>query len=338
MEPRDGAPVGMAEIALEAGVAVSTVSRALSGAPGVSAQKRAQILEIARRTGYLAPVQPAARERRPGPARITAVIPESDRWVFGSMLAGLQEVFSPADVHLTVHQGSSGAERARIAGSGLFDTADLVVLVPLPRGVPAADIARFKDRIVVAGSVVPGVPSVGIDDVAVGQKAAHYLINVGYRNIAFAACADHEGTRGHASLKRGQGVSEALTQAGLDPSWTIVAPFGSDAGQFVAEELLQGSHLPEAVVASSDEMAAQMMTVFRRAGVRVPDDVAIIGVDGHPIAELMQLTTIAQPARQQGQEAARIALDLVGGGPIPEPLVLPTRLIVRESTRRPDST
>lgn len=205
MEQPSDHPIGMADIAREAGVAVSTVSRALSGASGVSPKRREQILQIARRTGYLAAPTPNAAAPNPN-ARVAAVIPEADRWVFGSILSGLQDVLRTTGVGLTVHQGSSGAERAQIAGSSeLFRNADVVVLVPLPRGVPASELARLRDRLVVAGSVVPGIASVGIDDRAVGEKATNYLLNIGYQRVAFAAGADHEGTRGHASLRRGEG-------------------------------------------------------------------------------------------------------------------------------------
>jgi len=111
-------------------------------------------------------------------------------------------------------------------------------------------------------------------------------------------------------------------------------PFGPDAGRAAAESLLEGDRLPEALVVCSDEMAAGMMAVFRRAGVRIPEDLAIIGVDNHPVAEMVSLTTIAQPARQQGQMAATMALQALQGTLVPEAVTLPTHLIVRESTRR----
>lgn len=336
MEQPSVNPVGMADVARVAGVAVSTVSRALSGASGVSPRRREQILQIARRIGYLASTGDETNTD-PGSARVAAVIPDADRWVFGSILSGLQDVLRTTGVGLTVHQGSSGAERAQIAGSSrLFSDSDVVVLVPLPRGVPNAELARLRDRLVVAGSVVPGIASAGIDDLAVGEKATNYLLNLGHQRIAFAAGADHEGTRGHASLRRGEGFAKAMTQAGLDPSRQVIVPFGAEAGRLAAEELLQGRRLPEAIFASSDEMAAGLIAVFRRAGIRIPEDLAIIGVDDHPVAELIQLTTIAQPARAQGQAAAKMVLQLLAGGPVPEPLTIATRLVVRETTRRAD--
>lgn len=333
MEPGASAPAGMAAIAAAAGVAVSTVSRALSGAPGVSPAKRAEILEIARSVGYLAPEGGRTQSAR---ARITAVVPEADRWAFGSILTGLHEVLTGADASLTVLQGASGADRARLAGApGLYREADVVVLVPLPAEVSLTELQRLRDRLVVAGSVVPGVPSVGIDDVEAGQKATNYLVNTGYRNIAFATYSDHQGTHGVASRRRGDGFVRTMERAGLDPSRQIYVPFGANAGAAAAERLLAGDHLPEAVVMNSDEMAAGAMVVLRRAGVRVPEDLALIGFDDHPIAEMVRLTTIAQPVREQGRLAATMALTLAAGGPVPDEVTLPTRLVVRESTTRP---
>lgn len=335
MEPESTGPVGMAAIAKAAGVSISTVSRALSGAAGVSAAKRAQILEIARSIGYLAD-DPTREERRAARShgRIAAVVPEPDRWVFGSIMAGMHDVLTPAGSSLTVYQGLSGAARAKLLGSSVLARhADVVVLVPMPSGVPVSDVERIGVPVVVAGAVVEGLLSVGIDDVAVGQKATNYLINTGYRRIAYAYYTDHEGTAGNASRRRGQGFAATMERAGLDPSWTVRAPFGPDSGRVAAELLLEGDHLPEALVVASDEMAAGMMSVFRRAGVRIPDDVAIIGVDDHPVADLVRLTTIAQPARQQGQVAATMALQALRGALRVEAITLPTRLIVRESTR-----
>lgn len=325
----------MAEIAAAAGVAVSTVSRALSGAPGVSAAKRAEILALARESGYIAgDTGPTLRKAVSG--RVVAVIPEPDRWVFGSILAGLHDVLTPTGASFTVYQGLSAAERAKIFGS-LPRRADVVILVPMPAGLSASDVAGLGIPVVVAGAVVEGLCSVGIDDVEVGQKAANYLINTGYKRLAFVSSTDHDGTPGHASAHRWRGFASSMERAGLDPSWHVRVQFGPSSGRDAAEKLLAGDRLPEAVVAVSDEMAAGLMAAFRAAGVSVPDDIAIIGVDDHPVADLMGLTTIAQPAREQGRAAATMALRILAGGQTPESEVFGTKLVIRHSTARPVS-
>jgi len=323
----------MADIATAAGVAVSTVSRALSGAPGVSPAKRAEILALARSMGYVASEEPAPATRSGAHGRIVAVIPEPDRWVFGSILAGLHDVLTPKDVSFTVYQGFSGGQRAKIF-SALPQRADLVILAPMPLGLATTEVVRLGVPVIVTGTIVDGLCSVGIDDVEVGQKATNYLINTGYRRIAYAYYTDHDGMPGRAGANRGHGFGLSMERAGLDPTWRVQVPWGPAVGRDAAEVLLAGDSLPDAVVAVSDEMAAGMMAVFRAVGVRVPDDIAIIGVDNHPIAELMGLTTISQPAREQGRVAAATALRMLSGLGAAETRVLPTRLVVRGSTAK----
>ncbi len=363
MESSEDQPVGMADIAAAASVAISTVSRALSGAPGVSAVKRKQIVEIARRLGYLNSEGSPGRlshEQRPGYAvgvrhmapmlsqhvegsaptaatptaaarmvsgarpasltpqlpetkelRITAVVPESDRWIFGSILAGIHDVLTPEEVSLQVKQGLSASERARfLSNPHLASQTDLVILVPAPRDIGVEELTHLPVPAVIAGTVVPGIASVGIDDVAVGQKATNYLRNLGLASIAYVGFLDHDGTSGVATHRRGLGYEEAMTKAGL-PVWHVKVPFTPNPGRAAAEVLLAGEHLPQGVICSSDEIAADMMNVFRQAGVSIPDDISIIGVDDHPIAGFLGLTTIGQPAREQGREAAKLALRIL---------------------------
>ena len=398
----------MADIAAAASVAISTVSRALSGAPGVSAAKRKEIVEIARRLGYLssegspgrlsheqrpryavgarhvvqtlphqveenaaaattsatptsatptARTTPGARPAFPAPQlpetkelRITAVVPESDRWIFGSILAGIHDVLTPEDVSLQVKQGLSASERARfLSNPHLANQTDLVILVPAPRDIGVEELTHLPVPAVIAGTVVPGIPSVGIDDVAVGQKATNYLRNLGLTSVAYVGFLDHDGTSGVATHRRGIGYEEAMAKAGL-PVWHVKVPFTPNPGRAAAEVLLAGENLPQGVICSSDEIAADMMGIFRQAGVSIPDDISIIGVDDHPIAGFLGLTTIGQPAREQGREAAKLALRilesgqaassngdasaLVGDDAASETITLPTRLIIRETTRR----
>lgn len=373
MELSEDRPVGMADIAAAASVAISTVSRALSGAPGVSAVKRKEIIEIARHLGYLNTDNSAghlasdsSRVPEIKELRITAVVPESDRWIFGSILTGIHDVLSPEEVSLQVKQGLSASERARfLRNPHLATQTDLVILVPAPRDMGAMDFRSLPVPAVIAGTVVPGIPSVGIDDVAVGRKATNYLRNLGLTSIAYVGFLDHDGTSGVATHRRGIGYEEAMIRAGL-AVWHVKVPFTPNPGRAAAEALLAGENLPQGVICSSDEIAADMMGIFRQAGVTIPDDISIIGVDDHPIAGFLGLTTIRQPAREQGREAAKLALRILevsslGGygrvgahqGELPissevpigsenptggeadvKTITLPTRLIIRETTRR----
>ena len=138
---------------------------------------------------------------------------------------------------------------------------------------------------------------------------------------------------GVATENRRKGYRRAMARVGLAP-WEVEVPFGSGAGREAAEALLASDFMPTGVFCASDELAAEMMSVFRQAGVTAPGDLSIVGVDDHPIAGMMGLTTIAQPAREQGRVAATLALGLLRREPVSECVVLPTRLVVRDTTRR----
>lgn len=325
--------IAMADVAAAAGVAVSTVSRALSGAGGVSAVRRAQIRQIALNLGYIHPADVDLEGESLKQIRITLVTPEADRWIFGSILAGLNDVLSAENVSLRVLQGLSASDRVRLLEDSRHEPG-VLVLVPAPHDLSVAQLQAAPHRcLVIAGSLVPGISSVGVDDVEIGEKATNHLLNLGARTVAFLYHGDHDDTLGVATRNRRVGYRNAMERAGIDP-YEIEVSFGEGVGRQAAETLLAADGLPDGIFCAADEMAAGVLSVFRQAGVLVPEDVSIIGVDDHPIAGLVGLTTIAQPARKQGRYAARLALRLARGekGPITE--VLPTHLIIRETTRK----
>jgi DNA-binding LacI/PurR family transcriptional regulator len=92
---------------------------------------------------------------------------------------------------------------------------------------------------------------------------------------------------------------------------------------------------PTAVYAHSDELALGAMRTLRRAGIRIPEDISVIGIDNHPLAELTDLTTVSQPVRQQGILAGQMVLGLLQGNDIERGVTVPTRMIIRRSTAPP---
>ena len=103
-------------------------------------------------------------------------------------------------------------------------------------------------------------------------------------------------------------------------------------------ELLGLREPPTAVYAHSDELAIGAMRTLRRAGIRVPEDISVIGIDDHPLAELTDLTTVSQPVRQQGVLAGQMVLGLLQGEDVERAVTMPTRLIIRRSTAPPRTT
>src|SRR4029077_13241345 len=103
-------------------------------------------------------------------------------------------------------------------------------------------------------------------------------------------------------------------------------------------ELLGLREPPTAVYAHSDEVALGAMRTLRRAGLRIPEDISVIGIDNHPLAELTDLTTVSQPVRQQGLLAGQMVLELLQGADVERAVTVPTRLVLRRSTAPPRTT
>ena len=192
--------------------------------------------------------------------------------------------------------------------------------------------------VALVGVASEAFPSVRVDDADGAALAVRHLVDLGHRRIAMVAGVGEAATAVPAPADRRRGYLEVLRGAGIavDPSLDVSAAATFDGGVEAMSRLLARRVPPTAVFAESDEMALGVMRAVRRAGLRVPDDVSVVGFDDHDLADLMDLTTVAQPAQEQGALAASLLLDALetGAGP-PADLVLPTRLVPRRSTAPP---
>jgi DNA-binding LacI/PurR family transcriptional regulator len=164
-----------------------------------------------------------------------------------------------------------------------------------------------------SGGVVPGLRSVGIDDVAVGRTATEHLIGLGHRDVAFVGGSLSPGDWAPPQ-ERFRGYQRAVQDAGLPEADVLSADLTVADGRRVARDLMRRDRLPGALVCASDELAIGVLHELRRAGVDVPGRVSVIGVDDHPHAELHDLTTIAQPVAEQAELATRWVMDALREG------------------------
>ena len=182
-----------------------------------------------------------------------------------------------------------------------------------------------------------GEPFVGLDVVA-GQAGAFDVhpgeTDLGKR-IALLGDSRYESIAFRNSAERRYGYRLALLEAGLapDPTLDVSGPFGLAGGSAAIAELFSAGNPPTAVFAEFDEMAYGGLRTLRSLGHRVPDDVSIIGVDDHEMADMMDLTTMRQPVHDQGRQAAQLLLELLDETRSePVDIVMPTELIVRGTT------
>jgi LacI family repressor for deo operon, udp, cdd, tsx, nupC, and nupG len=336
MGQKGSAEPTMAEVARRAGVSIATVSRALRGQSGVGAATRERILAIAEELAYVVSPEASSLSRR-STGRVAVVVPKVDSWFYSSMLAAIEAEVRAADVDLLVYQVEGRAERGRFFRElPARRKVDAVILTAFP--VPADEAERLHlmgVHVVIAGGRLLDHPHVRVDDDVAGATATRHLLALGHRRIAMLGTDDAEGLWWSIDAERFAGYRRALGEAGieLDPDLVPRGEFGAASGMQEMATLLELADPPTAVFAYSDEMAIGALSHLARAGIDVPGQISVIGVDDHPLASIFDLSTINQSVRLQGQLAGRMALDLISGRPIPSrEVVVPLELVERGST------
>ncbi len=335
--------VGIGDVAREAGVSSATVSRALSGRGPVSERARARVMLAADRLGYV--VDTSASSLASGRTRqVGAVVPYLGRWFYSQVLQGAQEELARLGYDLTLYNlGGGASERRRVFEEFLFRRrVDALIAISLE--VTPGEVERLHRMgkpIVCVGGPIPGLHTLSLDDVAVGRLATEHLTALGHRRIA------HIGWPGDGDFamprNRLAGWEHALRAVGVDPdpTWIGLGAFTLQSGHQAALALLSNSaRRPTAIFAASDEMAIGAIRAALELGIRVPQDLSVIGIDDHELSEFFDLTTVAQYPRSQGRLAADLVLrDLSGRGRVGDPAgtdhPLPFDLVVRGSTAPP---
>jgi DNA-binding LacI/PurR family transcriptional regulator len=328
---------GIKDVAREVEMSTATVSRALRGLPGVSEGTRMRVMETARRLGYVP--SPSAAGLASGQTRTVAVIvPWVTRWFFAAVVQGAEEVLREAGYDLLLYNlaGDESARHRVFETSLLTKRVDAVLVLSLkPSPDELARLDKLGRPVTIVGADVPGWATVRIDDEHAARSATEHLIRLGHRRIAYVGGATEGVLDFTAPVARLAGYRAALAAAGLehDPSLEADGEFSVAGGSRAAQELLGRPDPPTAVFAASDEMAIGVLRTARERGVRVPEELSVIGIDDHEMAEIFDLTTVAQPVHEQGRVAAQQVLSaLTGDHWSPEQVVLPTRIVVRRTT------
>ena len=333
------AKVTLADVARLAGVGVGTASRALSGSARVAPETRARVLEVADRLHYV--VSPdAASLARGRTGRVALVVPHLSRWFFGEVAEGIHAALREADLDLLLYPVGGVDERhAFFERLPARRKVDAVVVVAFQ--VDEAEQRRLElmgVHIVAAGGQSATYPYVRIDDYAAGRRAMDHLLYLGHRRIGMLEARDPD--QPGLEPPRSDAYYAALAENGLDvdPDLVVSSDWGGEQGAQSMSRLLGLRHPPTAVYAHSDEVALGAMRTIRRAGLEVPRDISVVGIDDHPLAALTDLTTVRQPAYEQGVRAAEMLVGLLNDDPGVElSVTLPTELVVRATTAPPRS-
>lgn len=339
------------DVARAAGVSTATVSRALSGRGRTSEETRERVRAAAEALGYVASA--TASSLASGRAEnIGVVVPLMDRWFFATVLDGIASVLAPHGYDITLYNLTDDqAQRRR-----LFDTAlrrgRVDALIVLSVELSDAEVARLSSLgLPVVGLGVPRaeLPGLRVDDTAVGRLATEHLLALGHRDIAHIGVSRRDGREAlDIPTRRRQGFDDAVAAARKAGSTVtarfVEADFTVSGARRAASALLSEPQPPTAVFAASDEMAYGVLAAARDRGLSVPGDLSVIGVDGHDLAALFDLTTIDQFPHAQGERVGAAVLAALGvggvdaGRPPEAPLTeasLPFHLVPRATTAPP---
>lgn len=336
--------VGIAEVAARAGVSPATVSRALRGLTGVSAEKQRAVQAAAAELGYVASASASALALGRTSA-VGVLAPWISRWFFTAVIEGAQDLLSGRgyDVMLYPLGANAGPDAPAVRTRTLAKKVDGVLALNVPGGVGAAALADLPLPVVSVGSGIPGVSGVSVDDEAVGHLATRHLIELGHRRIAFLGLDPDRRYGFTVASDRHLGYLRALRESALPigPHLTSLTGFSVQAGEAALEHqlMLAGwdpGALPTGIVAVSDEVAMGIVYAARERGIRVPEDLSVIGVDDHDLAYLFGMTTIGQPVREQGRIAADLLLaQMLDPGCPMQTIKVPAGLIERKTTAPP---
>ena len=328
------------DVAARAGVSVATVSRALRGLPNVAPSTRNRVLAAAHELDYVA--DPHASRLAAGKTRtVGMVVPMFTQWFFTQVVSGAEGVLTASGYDILLYSVSGAeAQRRFLASLPFRKRVDGLIVVDLPLS-PAEQqaLGAGGTPVVLVGGTSAVFPTVRIDNVAAGMAATRHLVNLGHEHVAMISNLPDDPLHFTAPLERRRGYQCVLRQLGLAPrpDFDVPGNFSLAGGAEAMAQLLAAHPAPTAVFAQSDEMAIGALRTVRHSGLRVPEDISIVGFDDHDMAEYLGLTTIGQPVVQLGEAAAELLLRATADddGTPPTEVVLPTKLRVRSTTGPP---
>ena len=329
----DGARPTIYDVAAAAGVAPSTVSRAFARPGRVNAETAERIRQVAAEMGYR--TNPLARALPTGRTSLLAVIvADVTNPFFFEILRGAEETATEAGYTLLVADVQESVEAERRALDRTLPMVEGVVLATSRMSDSSIRVAAKQRPTVVLNRAMSDIASVATDNSRGMRRAVEHLAELGHTTITYLAGPDASWANG----VRWQALREAVHELGLRTR--RLGPFApTQAGGLSAAGALVSSP-STAVIAYNDLLAIGLMRGLSSLGIRVPDDVSVVGFDNIFGADFCtpQLTTVAAPLRQLGKVAVATLLSELRTPPRPgprEPLktaLLPARLVVRSST------
>lgn len=306
--PNPVRPVTLADVAREAGTSASTASRALSGRGYVSDAARDRLLEIADRLGYVP--NASARTLKQRTSRVVGVVvTDLENQFYAGLAAGIEETLRASGYHMVlVSANGSASEEAAGARTFLALGTPGVILTPATKDASAL-LLRHRIPVVEVDRQLAGdeCDAVVVDNARGARDATAHLLALGHRRIGLLV-VDTEWTSDAGRL---HGYAEAHEAAGVPVDRQLIVRVSPGAQDTEARiGALLDVEAPTAIFAANNQLAEHAWHVLRRRGLRLPNDVSLIGFDDVPWLEMVSpsISTVAQPTVEMGRRAARLLM------------------------------
>ncbi len=329
------------DIAQKLNISASTVSRALKDNPLISETTREKIKKAAIEMGYRPNVMAAnLRTRRTN--TIGVIVPLINRHFFSSVISGIEDVAYKQGFAVTISQSNDKQEKESTIAHTLFSNRVDGLILSIGMETQSYDhLKLFSERnipLVFFDRIVEEIPAhkIVIDDFGGAYRATQHLIEQGRKKVA------HIGGPLNLQIyaKREAGYRQAISDAGLQINEDLILhnSLTREDGLNAIKRILQTKERPDAIFCANDTTALSVIIHLKEKGIKIPEDIAIVGFSNEPFSELVtpSISTIKQPGFEMGQKAAELLIKQIGSKVKPknyQTIVMETELIVRNSSQ-----
>jgi LacI family transcriptional regulator len=330
------------DIARKLEISSATVSRALKDDPVVSKKTKKKIFDLADEMGYR--TNNFARNLRTQRTEtIGVIVPRLDSYFMARVISGIEHVANSEGYTLIISQSAESSNKEAVNAKTLFNNRVDGLLVSLAydtdhyshfdvflkRNIPII----FFDRV----ALISSCTNVLIDNRKSAYEATQHLIDEGCNNIVHITAIPKR----NVYADRLKGYKEALANNKIKyrEDYVIIDDLSQEAGARAAEQILKMEPLPDGVFVANDNAAVRCMIELKKAGIRIPDDIAFVGFNNDPVSTVVEpnLTTINYPGYTIGEVAARNLIDHLNGTTsvtTTDTIILRSELIIRESSKK----